>query len=150
MNLYAETSAVVAWLLDEERGDRAWSQLVAADTVHTSDLTLIECDRTFRRGSLTGRLTASESVRLQAILDTASAHWTLYAMDAEIVHRSRRSFPREPVRTLDAIHLATVLAVRNLAPDVKVLSFDDRIRQNAASLGFPVAPDAVAAPRTHS
>ena len=143
MNLYAETSAVVAWLLDEERGDQAWSQLVAADTIHTSDLTLLECDRTFRRGSSTGRLTASEASRLEAIIDTASAHWTLYAMDAEIVHRSRRSFPREPVRTLDAIHLATALAVRNLAPDVRVLSFDDRIRQNAAALGLPVTPDPV-------
>ena len=140
MNLYAETSAILAWLLDEERGDDAWSRLVAADTIHTSDLTLIECDRTFRRGTSTARLTASESERLQAIIDTASAHWTLYAMDAEIVHRSRRSFPHEPIRALDAIHLATALTVRNLAPDMRVLSFDDRIRQNAASLGFPVAP----------
>ena len=34
MNLYAETSAVVAWLLDEERGDHARSQLAAADAIH--------------------------------------------------------------------------------------------------------------------
>ena len=140
MNLYAETSAVVAWLLDEDRGDRAWSQLVAADAIHTSDLTLIECDRTFRRAADIGRMTASESSRLHAIVDTAAAHWTLHGMDAEIVHRSRRSFPREPIRALDAIHLATALSVRNLAPDVQVLSFDDRIRDNATALGFQVAP----------
>ena len=140
MNLYAETSAVVALLLDEERGEHARSQLAAADAVHTSDLTLIECDRTIRRAALTARLTAVESSRLQAIIDTASAHWTLHGMDAEIVHRSRRSFPLEPIRALDAIHLATVLAVRNLSPDVRGLSFDDRIRVNAAALGFGVEP----------
>ena len=140
MNLYAETSAVVAWLLDEERGDHARSQLAAADAIHTSDLTLIECDRTLRRATLTGRLSAAESSRLHAIIDTASAHWTLYGMDAEVMYRSRRSFPFEPIRPLDSIHLATPLSVRNLSPDVLVLSFDDRIRANAAALGFRVEP----------
>ena len=31
MNLYVETSAIVAWLLDEERGERARLRLAAAD-----------------------------------------------------------------------------------------------------------------------
>ena len=56
VNLYAETSAVVAWLPDEERGDRARAQLAAAEVVFTSDLTLIECDRAFRRAAATGRI----------------------------------------------------------------------------------------------
>lgn len=142
MNLYAETSAVVAWLLDEEHSDHARAQLSAADVIFTSDLTLIECDRVFRRAAATGRVTAGESLHLHAIIDTAAAHWTLHAMDAEIVQRSRRSFPCEPIRALDAIHLATALAVRNLSPDVQVLSFDDRVRDNAVSLGFRVAPEA--------
>ena len=142
MNLYAETSAVVAWLLDEERGERARSRLTAAQAVHTSDLTLVECDRTLRRAVATGRVSAADSSRLHTIVDTASAHWTLHGIDAEIVHRSRRSFPYEPIRALDAIHLATALAVRNLVPDVQVLSFDDRIRDNAAALGFAVTPAA--------
>ena len=140
MNLYAETSAILAWLLDEDRADRARSQLVAADSVHTSDLTLIECDRTIRRAAVTGRMAAGESLRLLAIIDRACAHWTLHAMDAEIVHRSRRSLPREPVRSLDAIHLATALRVRNLAPSVRVLSYDHRVRDNANALGFEVTP----------
>ena len=75
MNLYAETSAVVSWLLDEERGDRAWSHLAAATSVSTSDLTLIECDRTLRRAAFTGRLTAGESSQIQTIrLDAALAN----------------------------------------------------------------------------
>ncbi len=140
MNLYAETSAVLSWLLAEDLGESARSQLTAAAAVSTSDLTLIECDRTLRRAVATGRLTAGESPQMQALVDTASAHWTLYGIDAEIVHRSRRAFPREPIRAFDAVHLATALAVRNLFPDVRVLSFDDRIRGNAAALGFEVVP----------
>ena len=134
MTLYAETSAVVAWLLDEESAGRArlaWSQLVAADAVHTSDLTLVECDRTLRRAVATGLISASESLRLHGIVERASAFWTLHGMDAEVVERSRRSFPCEPIRSLDALHLATALVVRNLSPEVQVFSFDDRIRDNA-------------------
>ena len=39
MNLYVETSAVVAWLLDEEHDDGTRAQPVAADVTFTSDLT---------------------------------------------------------------------------------------------------------------
>lgn len=142
MNLYAETSAVLSWLLGEDGSARARSRLAEAAAVHTSDLTLIECDRGLRRAAATGRVRANASLRLHAMIDTASARWTLHAIDPEIVHRSRRSFPHEPVRALDAIHLATALAVRNLRPDIQVLSFDERIRDNAAALGFRVAPAA--------
>jgi hypothetical protein len=62
-------------------------------------------------------------------------------MDAEVVEQSRRSFPCEPVRSLDALHLATALVVRNLSPEVQVLSFDDRIRDNATALGLDVVPE---------
>lgn len=140
MTLYAETSAVMAWLLDEDRAGHAWSQLVAADAVHTSDLTLIECDRTLRRAVHTRRISASESLQFHSVIDRVSAYWTLHGMDADIVQRSRRSFPCGPVRSLDSIHLATALAVRNLSPEVQVLSFDDRIRDNASALGFEVVP----------
>ena len=135
-----ETCAVVARLLEEERGDGARAQLAAADIIFTSDLTLIECNRAFRRAVATGRVTASESWQLHAIIDTASAHLTLLGTEADIVHRSRRSFPREPIRALAAVHLATALAVRHLSPGLLVLSLDDRIRDNAAALGFQVAP----------
>ena len=79
MNLYAEASAVLSWLLAEDLGESARSQLSAAAGVSTSDLTLIECDRALRRAVATARLTAG-------------------------------------------------------------VSFDDRIRGNAAALGFDVVP----------
>ena len=54
--------------------------------------------------------------------------------------RARRRFPREPVRALDALHLATVLRIGDFRPGLGVLSFDRRIRANAAALGFDVLP----------
>ena len=53
---------------------------------------------------------------------------------------ARGPFPGEPIRALDAIHLATALVIRDIYPDLRVLSLDQRVRQNAAALGFEVVP----------
>ncbi len=119
MTLYAETRAVVARLLDEERAGLAWSELVAADAVYASALTLVECDRTLRGAVATGRTSASERLRLHAIAERASAFWTLRSIDAEVVERSRRSFPCEPIKSLNTLHLAMALVIRNLSPAVR-------------------------------
>ena len=55
-----------------------------------------------------------------------------------------RGYPNEsePVRTLDGIHLATLLVLNTAAIDVDVLSCDSRVRENAEALGFRVLPAA--------
>ena len=140
MNVYAESSAVLAWLLGEDRGGRAEQEIAGADLVVTSDLTLIECDRVLNRAAALGERSDAEAARRRAIVSAASEHWVVLAIDSEVVARSRQGFPREPVRTLDAIHLSTALLARNLVTELQVLSLDERIRGNAAALGFDVAP----------
>jgi hypothetical protein len=55
-------------------------------------------------------------------------------------YRRLMSFPSEPVRTFDAIHLASALAVRSTVPSVEPLSLDDRIRRAGEQLGFRLQP----------
>jgi hypothetical protein len=57
-----------------------------------------------------------------------------------VLDRAREPFPSEPIRTLDAVHLAAALAVRKEIPDLQVLSPDERVRTNAEALGFRVVP----------
>lgn len=140
MNVYAESSAVLAWLFGESDGEDARDRLSAARLVLTSDLTLIECDRVLHRAAALGELSAAEAAERCALVDVAAEHWVVQAIDREIVERARRSFPREPIRTLDAIHLATALATRGLVTELQLLSLDERIRRNAADLGFEVVP----------
>jgi len=45
----------------------------------------------------------------------------------------------EPVRTLDALHLASVVVV-GAAVDLDVATCDKRVRENADALGFKVLP----------
>ena len=49
LNLYAESSAVLCWLLDEPRAPEVREALASAELVLASSLTLIECDRVLIR-----------------------------------------------------------------------------------------------------
>jgi hypothetical protein len=63
------------------------------------------------------------------------------SISGDVVERARQPFPGDPVRTLDAIHLASALVARSAAPGLEVLSLDDRIRATAKKLGFSVQPE---------
>jgi len=56
-----------------------------------------------------------------------------------VARRAQEAFPREPVRTLDAIHLASAVLLRQSFPDLVVVSRDERVRANAAELGLDLA-----------
>ena len=76
----------------------------------------------------------------RAHLNETAAHWHLWRLTLDIVDRARRPFPAEPVRSLDAIHLASALAVRATVPGVELLTLDDRIRRAGKKLGFRLQP----------
>jgi predicted nucleic acid-binding protein len=140
MSVYAESSAILAWLLDEEAGSDVRQCLAAEEIVLTSDLTLIECDRVLLRAVSSGELTEAEGADRRAHLATAAAHWHVLRIGAEVVDRARQPFPGEPIRTLDVIHLASALVARSAVAGLDVLSLDERIRRAAAQLGLRVRP----------
>ncbi len=140
MNVYAESSAVLAWLLGEETGHSVRDVLQHADLVLASDLTLVECDRVLIRAVTSGDIDEAAAADRRAHLTAATRHWHLWRVSPDIVDRARRPFPAEPIRTLDSIHLASALAVRSAVPGVEILSLDDRIRRAAKQLGFRVQP----------
>lgn len=140
MNLYAESSAIVAWLLGEATATVVSGLLGEGDRVFASDLTLVECDRVLIRGVATGDLREAEAADRRSRLTIAAAHWFLVHFDEEIVDRARRPFPHEPIRALDALHLASALHARSAVADVALLSLDQRVRSNGERLGFQVVP----------
>ena len=62
MSLYAESSAVLAWLLDEAAGAFVRQTLAQTEIVLASDLTLVECDRVLHRAAALGGVGASSKV----------------------------------------------------------------------------------------
>lgn len=137
---YLESSAALCWLFNEEHGDQVLTTLRAARKVVCSRLTLIECRRVIHRAALAGRINEAEAADLTAVLAQAAARWAVLEISRQVADRAEGRFPAEPVRTLDAVHLGSALALRELLPGLNVLSTDDRIRKNAAQLGFSVVP----------
>lgn len=140
MNLYAESSAVLAWLLDEPTAAAVRRLLSEAEVIVASDLTLIECDRILLRAVALKELSEAEAADRRAHLVEAAAHWQVLRIAGEIVDRSRAPFPGDPIRTLDAIHLASLLVARSAVVGLRLLSLDDRVRQTATRLGVAVEP----------
>lgn len=140
MRLYAESSAVLAWLLGEPAGDRVRQALAGAELIVASDLTLVECDRVLIKARSSGDLSEARAADLRARLNAAATHWNLLRVDPEVVERARRPFPGEPIRTLDALHLASALVARAAVAGLALLSLDVRIRASGQQLGLTVLP----------
>ena len=137
--LYVETSALLRVTLE---GDVALRQrLASADRSLTSALTRVEADRALRRAVAVRRLIDEQQVRARRWVDEFLARCDEIVLDGSVLERARRNFPVEPVRTLDALHLASVLAWNRAVAPLTVVSCDDRIRANALALGYDIAPD---------
>jgi predicted nucleic acid-binding protein len=140
MKIYAESSGVLAWLLGEEAAPRVREILGKAELVFASDLTLLECDRVLIRAVAVGEIEEAAAADRRAHLNSAAAHWHVLRLSTDIVDRARLPFPAEPIRTLDAIHLASALAARSVVAGVELLSLDDRVRRAGEQLGFRLQP----------
>lgn len=140
MTLYAETSAVLRWLFDEPQGAEIDALLRRADKVMCSRLTLIEVRRVVRRMVATGQLDEASAADAFDAFALAVARWGVLDLSREVTDRAEDRFPIEPVRTLDAIHLASALSLRHAVADLRLLSTDQRVRENGVRLGFEVVP----------
>lgn len=134
---YVESSALVAAFVEV---DAAAQQAVRASGRRvTSALTLTEAHRAVLRGRLSGRLTAEDERGAVRGLQTFSRRCDIVSVSEAVLVRAGRPFPVEPIRTLDAIHLATVELLGEPPQLVTVVTRDTRVAENARALGYTVA-----------
>lgn len=146
MIVYAESSAVLAWLLGESSGAKTRRVLGQAERVVSSAITALECARGLARARATGRLGRADELAALRLLDVAESSWDVHELSERVLARARAGFPNEPVRTLDALHLATASLFHEAVGGIALLSFDARIRANATGLGIEVVPRAAPSP----
>ena len=117
--IYLDTSVVLASLLSEDRAPPStiWQQTLVASRLLTYEVWVrvnakgVGTSHTSQVNALLGRLAFVE-------------------MDSRVLQRALEPFPA-PVRTLDAIHLATVWYLRNQGQSVRLATFDDRMTDAA-------------------
>ena len=133
---YIESSALVAAIL--ERDVEALSQIREIGRRVASALTFTESTRAVFRARVTRRITPAQERAALRELRTLEAHSSVLAVTGDVLTRAGRPFPVEPIRTLDAIHLATIESLGESPQLVTVVTRDVRVARNARALGYSV------------
>jgi predicted nucleic acid-binding protein len=134
--LYLETSSLLAWLFNEKSASDIIEQLNGTDLIVTSDLLRIEAKRAINRSITEKMLTFAEGETLIQLLNKHLKGWFIMGIDEAIVERASELFPAEPVKSLDAIHLATAMEYQKVYPQVVMATVDKRIWENGELLGL--------------
>ena len=125
--IYLDTSVVLARLFAEDRAprDAFWSQAFVSSRLLEFEI----FNRVHARGA-----GPSHVADARHFVDRVS----LLELSARILARALRPFPL-PVRTLDALHLATMDFLRAQGQTLELATYDQRLAAAASELGFPLA-----------
>ena len=133
---YIESSALVAALLEHDAD--ALKSVRAKGRKVTSALTIAETARAIVRARAAARLTADEERAVVRALRRFERRCYVVAVTETVLARVRRPFPVEPIRTLDAVHLATTELLGEPPPLITVVTRDVRVRENSEALGYSI------------
>lgn len=134
MIVYLDTSVVLRVLFHEQNPVKVWGKW---DKAYSSSLWRVEALRTVDRLRLSGNLSDGEVADLARDIRIVHETLSIHPLSDRILQRASESFPTV-VGTLDAIHLATALAIREFDKVDLFLTHDLRLRTAARSLGLEV------------
>ena len=124
--IYLDSSVALAQLLAEDRAPPAtlWREPLIASR-------LLEYEVWTRLNAR--RLGRSHGEEARALIQRVA----LIELAPPVLERALAPFPA-PVRTLDALHLASIEFLRGRGQIVELASYDDRLAAAARALGIPV------------
>lgn len=126
--IYLDTSVALAHLLAEDRRPPAtiWREALVSSRLLEYEL----WTRLHARG-----LAASHGEAARALVGRLS----FVELSPIVLARALEPFP-QPLRTLDALHLASLEFLRGLRQTVELASYDGRLLAGARSLGIAIVP----------
>jgi hypothetical protein len=124
--IYLDTSVALAHLLTEDRSppDTLWREPLVSSRLLEYEI----WNRIHARG-----LGRSHAEEVRALI----ARVALIEMAPPVLARALEPF-QVPVRTLDALHLASIEFLRARRQPLELASYDDRLVAAARALGIPV------------
>jgi predicted nucleic acid-binding protein len=125
--VFLETSALLRMLFLEKGGNLVLERLRNTDRVVASRLIRVEAERVLIRLSLDHPKNHTQVLELERELKHLWPRLDFIELTREICDLAGRIAPRSRLRSLDAIHLATYFRVKELDPEIELLTFDERI-----------------------
>lgn len=126
--IYLDTSVALAWILAEDRRppESLWRESLVSSR-------LLEYELSVRLNAL-----GATGPRMEAARDVL-ARLAFVELLPPALERALRPFP-VPVRTLDALHLATVDLLVARRVKLEIATYDDRMGAAANAMGFSLLP----------
>jgi predicted nucleic acid-binding protein len=134
MIVYVDTSVVLRVLLHEPNPVGIWGQWNKA---YSSALWRVEALRTVDRLRLTHEISDNEVAELVRDIQITHETFAIHPITNQVLQRASETFPTV-VGTLDAMHLATALSIREIESLDLLLTHDSQLSTAARSLGFEV------------
>ena len=124
--IYIDTSIVLAYLLVEDRrpGDALWERALTASR-------LVECEIWTRLHAR--NLAESHGEAARTIIGRIAS----LELSPTVLTRALMGFPIA-VRTLDALHLASIEFLRRQGQTVELATYDRRMADAAHAMGIPI------------
>ena len=139
--IYLESSILLEVYLGQARALDAKAILAAPEEKVASWVLAIEVPVVLRRVGASGLLGSDALEELLARFDADVAGLSLWSGLEQVASRVRSDARLARCRSLDAIHVASAMLLREeTALPVMVASLDDRIREVAQSVGLAVLP----------
>jgi uncharacterized protein len=125
--IYLDTSVALAHLLAEDRHppDGLWTEVLVSSRLIEYEL----WTRLHARG-----LASTHGAAARTLL----GHLAMIELSPSVLSRALEPFPA-PVRTLDALHLASADFLRGQKQSVELATYDDRMLVAARKMGFPLS-----------
>jgi predicted nucleic acid-binding protein len=127
--VFLETSALLRMLFGEDSGDYVIKRLEQSDRVIASRLIRIEAERALLRLSLDRPRSHGQILDVEREMKHLWPKLDFIEITRDICDLAGRIAPRSQLRSLDAIHLATYFRIKELDPNIELLTFDERIKR---------------------
>lgn len=134
MIAYVDSSVVLRFVLGQEDRLTSWRDI---DRAIASELVRVECLRSIDRVRVVAGLSDANVAERRAGLLRLLDGFELVGLEPAILDRAADPFPTS-LGTLDALHLATAVAIRDQVPDLVVATHDVALGLAASALGFEV------------
>lgn len=134
MNVYVDSSVLLRIVLGEPDRLRIWPTITNAVS---SELIRLECLRTIDRARIQLGLEDRRIAKYRADVLEAVDAFSLVALDSIVLERASEPFPTA-LGSLDAIHLASALLIRDDLDGLAFATHDDELGTAARATGFQV------------
>ena len=125
--LYLDTSAVLRATLETGTTPGLERRIANASALITSRLSLVESARALHRIRRSGEAAEAQLAEAESQIARLWRRCEVWELTAEVCELAEHIDPTQPLRTLDALHLATFMLARRHLGDLELLTVDDRL-----------------------